>query len=123
MGAIVSDFGSLPSPGDPGWLENYQACFLQLHDMKLSAPTTAPENTSRADLLACLQGHAGDMLKTEINTDPAGAGYAGKSTAEITDLVQTFRVGDGPPRLSTIWTGLPFTPNAIVEADTIGALT
>lgn len=120
MGAIVSDFGSLPEAGHP----DYHACFRQLQAMQLSSPATSPETTARPDLLACLQQHAGEKLHAEILDDPTGAGYADKTTTEIAVLVRSFhpRLED-PPRLSTVWSGLPYTPNSITEADIIGALT
>ena len=78
MGAIVSDFPSLPTHNDPDWIANYQACFSQLQAMGLATPPTAPDLTTRAALLACLQGHVGNIIKTEVQTDPTGRGYAGK---------------------------------------------
>lgn len=126
MGAIVSDFPALPTHNDADWIATYQMVFDQLTAMGLALPPTPADLTARADLLALLQLHAGNKIKAEVTNDPAGAGYAGKTTVDITTLIQTFRGPDidgiSPPRLSTIWTGLPFTPNFIVEADTIGAL-
>ena len=121
MGAIVSDFPSLPGVNDADWIANYQACFSQLQAMGLATPPTPPDLTTRPVLLACLQGHAGDFIKAEVQNDPEGIGYAGMTNAEICEAIQKPRFPC--QRLSSIWTGLPFTPNFIDENDIAGALT
>lgn len=88
------------------------------------------------------------MLMEEIQNDPEGKGYKGKTAAEIAALinepyevdgvpyVQESRIKGGleleartitpketrPPRIHTIWLGVPHVPNVVDEADITMAL-
>jgi hypothetical protein len=123
MAKIVSDFPGLPLETDLSAPTLYQLIYYQLTRMGLTVPATAADLITRAELLDVLQTHAGKLLKDEITVDPVGVGYAGKSDAQIYDLVQTFQAipGEGPTRLSVLWQSLPMTPNAIVVADITAA--
>lgn len=65
-----------------------------------------------------------EAIKTEVENDPKEMGYAGKSAAEIADLLnQSFTEKESPldtyppaPRISMIFVGIPFAPNAVDEA-------
>jgi len=118
MGAIISNFPALPKQGDPDCVATYQLVFGQLGAMGLAVLPTTADKTTRQDLLTLLQNHAGQLIKAEVTKDPLKLGYAGKADLEICALIQAAP----DARLSTIWAGLPFTPNYVVELDITGAL-
>ena len=128
MGSVVHDFSSLPSQDDADWIATYQAVFAQLTVMALATPVTPPDQTDRADLLTFLQFGAGSLIRSEVLADPLSIGYAGNTSAEISNLLNTWQnpdertLGDGSVRISIVWAGFPFAPNVITEADVIGAL-
>lgn len=62
-------------------------------------------------------------IKAELNTDPTGRGYAGKTDAEITAMlnepyeVEVVRTELRPARINQILLGVANTPNVIKTAD------
>lgn len=74
-----------------------------------------------------------ELIKSEIDNDPTTVGYAGKTDADIVDLLnntkyyvdvmdpedesKTMRAEVAqPPRINTILIGVPFAPNIVDEA-------
>ena len=61
------------------------------------------------------------LIREEIQNDPFQLGYAGKSTAAITTLLNT-SFDDNPTRINQLLTGIPFAPNAVTVTDIQGIL-
>lgn len=61
-------------------------------------------------------------IKDEIENDPSGIGYSGKSFEEITDLLNNPEIQDGAvkreARIYSILVGVPYAPN-IVTVDQV----
>jgi hypothetical protein len=67
------------------------------------------------------------VLQDEINTDPAGRGYAGKTDRQVATLLNETYDASVPvesrhfPRVAAVLAGLPYVPNAVTEADVVAA--
>lgn len=93
------------------------------------APMDIANQDTKAKVKLRLRLIAKAIIKNEIQTDPMGRGYNGKTDAQIADLLNTAftvvrMVPDGlggnvavndayPPRLCTILAGIPYAPNRI----------
>jgi hypothetical protein len=122
MGAIRSDFYYLAKDDDLNKIADYQSVVQTLTELGLPLPAESPETIAYAQMLLHLQTVSGDLLKTEILTNPHGH-YTGLSYAEICDaFVTPLSDEDEFPRISVVWHGVPYTPNMITEDDVIGAL-
>lgn len=68
-----------------------------------------------------------ELIDTEIKTDPENRGYAGKTKEEQKKMLSEpyeVTVDDTkivPPRINSIFIGIPFAPNAITPEDVIEA--
>lgn len=118
MAAIKSNFENLKDP-------NGQAVgvYADIAKLKRPLPAVAVDKVSLNALTVHLQQLAGDLLKEEIQADPLAIGYAGKTDAQIADLLNTsIDPNTYGSRLNTIWRGLPYAPNQITAADVNAAL-
>lgn len=95
MGALVSDFPSLPLDADPRRVEQYQRCYTALTHLGLPIPGPAPEVVTRAVLLAHLQTHAGAIIKTEIAVNPDGVDYSGPDAATAVNIGVAYALANG----------------------------
>jgi len=74
-----------------------------------------------------LQDEIKKKIKEEISKDPYGVGYAGKSDAEIQELLnnpvlkERVEVYSLPSPINRILSGLAFAPNIIDETDVSNA--
>lgn len=86
MGAILSDFPSLPADGDPDRVDRYTRVYSQLAHLGLAVPATPANVITRAALLAHLQALAGQIIKDEITNNPESLNYAGSDAATATEI-------------------------------------
>jgi len=131
MGAIVSDFPSLPADADPNRAARYAGVYSDLAVRGLSIPVTASDAITRAALLAHLQTLAGVIIKAELQADPQAL-YSGAAT----DALKATAISDGytkvdartgatvfqGSRMNQIFVRFPHAPNAITAADVTAAL-
>lgn len=87
MGAIVSDFPSLPLDADPQRVAAYTAAYADLTRLGLAVPAQAANVVTRAQFLAHLQGLAGAIIKAELAGDPDGVYTGGPTDAQLAQLI------------------------------------
>lgn len=89
-----------------------------------------PRIDTRAELRAAIRIVCRQRLRYELQNDPQGLGYAGKTDAEIAALLNNPWIeqipaipGPGtvpvtrPPRIFQIWLGIAYAPNAVDAND------
>lgn len=100
MGAIVSDFKSLPADDDPNRQKAYAGVYEDLEALGLDRPATASDVITRAALLAHLQAQAGAIIKAELAADPEGLYTGGPTNAQLAQrLVQDYQPANAAIRL------------------------
>lgn len=105
-------------------IERIRAAFAKL------GVTLPPRVDTRAELRAAIRLVCRQRLRDELQNDPMGLGYAGKTDAEVAALLNNPWIeqipanpGPGtvaitrPPRIFQIWLGVAFAPNAVDEND------
>lgn len=82
MGAITSDFPSLPQDADPRRVYEYTQAYKSLTEQGLALPAQSVATVTRAQLLAHLQALAGTVIRAELDSDPEARGYSGDTNAQ-----------------------------------------
>lgn len=95
MGALVSDFASLPLDADPRRVEQYQRAYAALVHLGLPLPGPTPEAVTRAVLLAHLQAQAGAIIKAELAGNPDAVDYAGTDAATAVNIGVAYTLANG----------------------------
>jgi len=74
-----------------------------------------------------LQDEINTRIKEEIDKDPDSVGYAGKTDAEIMELLNSpvrkerVVVDSYPPPINKILSGLALAPNVVAETDIVAS--
>lgn len=128
MGAIKSDFSSLPTDKDPARVAAFEGVAREFKARKVAFPVA----NTRAAVLAQLQTVAGALIKLELDEDatrptsktdengqPLPDGtllrlYEGLNDAQIADVFNAKRAG-------RVLVGVPYCPNAITAEDVTAA--
>lgn len=83
----------------------------------LFSSVRVPEGSTLAKEAGKLLTQIKTAVKAEIQNDPAGRGYAGKTNAQKFALLTAEYDPLLPPRLHTVLVGIPYAPNAVTAAE------
>lgn len=98
MPTIAFTFPTLPADADPNRVDFYQRTYKALQRKGLAVPGTEADQISRADLLLHLQTVAGQIVRDELDNDPANRGYGALSNADAaTAINEHYMAVNGAP--------------------------
>lgn len=95
MGAIISDFPSLPQDANPHRVQHFQQCYATLLGLGLTLPLQPASTVTRAQLLAHLQVLAGQIIKDELTNNPDSVDYAGTNAATADNIGKAYATPQG----------------------------
>jgi hypothetical protein len=95
MGAILSDFPSLPLDAAPDRVAIYTRIYAELTALGLAVPGTGAGAITRAALLLHLQGLVGQIVKDELLANPETLDYAGTDAATAVEVNRPYTPPNG----------------------------